>query len=138
MKKIPNSEDSLVLRTDFSDDLAWERLCANIQKPLGEFQAYVNFLSDPEYEGITVEELIKIVPENSNHTCIFIVDKVAISHPEHPILVVDLYEEPGRAFRVIPSQMCSVENNLSIANMDFYEFADDVDEDGIFRDFSDT
>jgi hypothetical protein len=38
-------------------------------------------------------------------------------------------------FRVIPSQMWSVENNLSIANMDFFEFADAVGDDGIFRGF---
>jgi len=34
--------------------------------------------------------------------------------------------------------MCSVENNLSIANMDFSEFADNVDKDGIFRGFPDS
>jgi hypothetical protein len=32
--------------------------------------------------------------------------------------------------------MASVENNLSIANMDFIDFAESVDEDGIFRGFS--
>ena len=46
-----------------------------------------------------------------------------------------MYDEPGRTFRVIPSEMWSVENNLSIANMDFAEFADAVDEDGVFRGF---
>jgi hypothetical protein len=29
----------------------------------------------------------------------------------------------------------SIENNLSIANMDFAEFADSVNEDGVFRGF---
>jgi hypothetical protein len=49
---------------------------------------------------------------------------------------VDLFEEPGRAFRLIPSEMWAVENNLSIANMDFAEFADAVDADDVFRGFS--
>jgi hypothetical protein len=49
-----------------------------------------------------------------------------------------LYEEPGRTFRVIPSEMWSVENNLSVANMDFYEFADNVDLDGVFRGFPES
>jgi Domain of unknown function (DUF6924) len=31
--------------------------------------------------------------------------------------------------------MWSVENNLSIANMDFEDFADATDDDGIFRGF---
>jgi len=51
------------------------------------------------------------------------------------VLVVDLYDEPGRSFRVVPQEAWSVENNLSISNMDFEEFADSVDADGVFRGF---
>jgi hypothetical protein len=29
----------------------------------------------------------------------------------------------------------SIENNLSLFNMDFWEFADNVDDDGVFRGF---
>ena len=63
---------------------------------------------------------------------------IALSHPEHPILVVDLNDEPGRAFRVVPREMWSVENNLSLANLDYRDFADDVGPDGIFRGFTDA
>jgi hypothetical protein len=48
---------------------------------------------------------------------------------------MDLCNRRGRTFRAIPSQIQGIENNLSIANMDFYEFADWVDEDGVFRGF---
>jgi len=51
------------------------------------------------------------------------------------VLVVDLYSDPGRSFRVIPSELWGVENNLSLANIDFEEFADAVDRDGVFRGF---
>jgi hypothetical protein len=54
---------------------------------------------------------------------------------EHHLLVIDLAREPGREFRAVPSAIQSIENNLSIANMDFAEFAGAVDEDGVFRDF---
>jgi len=63
------------------------------------------------------------------------VDRVALTDPEHPILVVDLMDQPGRTFRVIPSEAWGVENNLSIANMGFEEFAEAADEDGVFRGF---
>jgi hypothetical protein len=66
---------------------------------------------------------------------LMIVDDVTVRSPEHPILVVDLWREPGRGFRAVPAAVQSIENNLSIANMDFAEFADAVDEDGIFRGF---
>jgi hypothetical protein len=57
-------------------------------------------------------------------------------HSEHPVLIVDLFERSGREFRAIPSTVQSIENNLSLANMDFEEFAEAVDDDRIFRGFS--
>jgi hypothetical protein len=41
----------------------------------------------------------------------------------------------GRTFRSIPSEVEPIVANLSIANMDFGEFADSADPDGIFRGF---
>lgn len=41
----------------------------------------------------------------------------------------------GAASGLSPLSLWGIENNLSIANMDFDEFADAVDEDGVFRDF---
>ena len=138
MKQIPETEDSLVLRTDFSNSKAWQSVCASIEKPVGEFRAYVDFIDDPQYDKLSPEQILSLIPENSDRTFIFIVDDVTITHKEHPVLVLDLYDEPGRTFRVIPSEMWSVENNLSISNMDFEEFADEVDEDGILRGFSES
>jgi hypothetical protein len=67
-----------------------------------------------------------------------VVDRITIASPEFPVLVIDLYADRGRTFRAIPSQIQSIENNLSIANMDFFEFADHVDLDGIFRGFPES
>jgi hypothetical protein len=136
LKYIPDTQNALVLRTDFSDESVWELISTAIQEPVGDFQAYVEFLSDPAYSGLTPEQLMLLVPQESDHTFLFIVDQLSIFHPEHPILVIDLLNEPGRSFRVIPSEMWSVENNLSVANMDFHEFANSVDPDHIFRGFS--
>jgi hypothetical protein len=49
--------------------------------------------------------------------------------------VVDLHRQRGRTFRAIPSQIRAIENNLSLANMDFAEFADNAGADGVFRGF---
>ena len=120
---------------DFADDSAWEPICAAIREPVGKFRAYVDFLSDSEYDGLSAERLTTLVPKGSGQT--FIVDRIALSF-RHPILVVDLYDDPGRTFRVIPSEMWSIEHNLSIANIEFHEFADNVDRDGIFRGFPES
>ncbi len=135
LKKIPTTKNSLALRTDFSDESAWAAICSAMQKPVGEFRAYVHFVSDSEYEGVSIEQLPSILSEDSHRSFAFIIDHMALSHPEHPILVVDLHDKPGRTFRVIPSESWAVENNLSIANMGFEDFADAVDRDGIFRGF---
>jgi hypothetical protein len=136
VKVIPRTKQALVVRTDFSDDTAWHALCTAIQEPVGEYQfrAYVDFLSDPAYDGLTPDQLRSLMP-NPVRSFFFVIDRMALSHPEHPILVVDLYREPGRSFRVIPSEMWGVENNLSLSNMDFDEFARSVDQDGVFRGF---
>lgn len=138
MKPIPATEDSLVLRTDFSDESGWQQICAAIERPVGDFQARVTFVSDPEFAGLTVAQLVAATSHDPNRSFAFLVDHTALSHPEHPILVVELEDEPGAFFRVIPSEMWSVENNLSLANMDFWDFADAADGDGIFRGFAST
>jgi hypothetical protein len=138
MKQLPQTQNPLVLRTDFSDQAAWETIRASIQKPVGifRFRAHVEFLDDVGYAGLTKDKLLELVPKNYAHSFIVIADRTAISHPEHPLLIVDLFEGSGNKFRSISSQIQGIENNLSIANMDFEEFAEAVDEDGIFRGFT--
>ena len=135
MRQIPETENALVLRTDFSNEAVWEKIRALIQKPAGlfRFRANVEFLSDTDYADITKDQLLELIPRNYNHNFMIIVDQLAISQTDHPLLIVDLYEKSGREFRAVPSQIQGIENNLSIANMDFEEFAESVDQDGIFR-----
>jgi hypothetical protein len=135
MKEFPATENPLAIRTDFLDEQAWQTICAAIEEPNSEygFKATVNFISDPEYAGLTPEQLLSLV--SKDETFAFIIDHVALTAKDNPILVVDLHHERGRTFRVIPSEMWGVENNLSIANMGFEEFADNVDSEGIFRGF---
>jgi len=97
MKPIPETLDSPVLRTDFSDDAAWNEVCVAIETPTPDdgFQAYVEFISDPDFEGISIEQVLGSVSQSGPRrpTFLFIVDQQAIAGPEHPILVLDLYTE---------------------------------------------
>lgn len=136
MKKLPSTDNSLLLRTNFADDLAWNSLCDVVQKPNEEgFRAYFDCVSDSSYDGLTIERLTNLAIDNEEHSFICVADLITLTDPEQPILVIDCYDQPGRTFRVIPSEVCGVENNLSIANMDFEEFADSCDPDGVFRGF---
>lgn len=100
------------------------------------FRAHVELLDDVEYAGITQDQVLQLIPGNYNHSSIAIVDQIAIAHPEHPLLIVDLFEGSGHALRAVPSAVQSIEKNLSIANMGFVEFAEAVDGEGVFRGFS--
>ena len=134
MKRLPRSDQALVIRTDFSDDAAWNTVVAAIQQPVEGFFAYVDFVDDAAFSGLTVEQLVALRDDLSKSYAI-VADAVTMSGVEHPLLIVDLIEELGRTFRAVPSAIQSIENNLSIANMDFWEFADNVDADGVFRAF---
>lgn len=135
MKSLPETRDAPVLRTDFSNDSAWDALCEAIQQEGEEgFHAYVECVSDPEFANVSPGDLLAHA-RGTGRSYLFVVDAQAITDDEHPVLVLDLETEPGRTFRVIPAEIWGVENNLTIANMDFREFADAADEDGVFRGF---
>mgnify|MGYP000132335464 FL=1 len=56
--------------------------------------------------------------------------------PGHPIQVIDLSTESRRPFRCIARELWGVDNNLNIANMDWQEFADKTNRDGVLWGFA--
>jgi len=133
MSGLPKTKKSIVLRVDFTDDAAWSDVCSAISTPAGNFRVAVEFVSDPQFDRLTVDRLLELVPPSSKKTFIFLVDEQTISDPEHPLLTVDLFQDKGRNFREIPAQVAAIENNLAIANMDWEDFALNTDKDGVFR-----
>lgn len=136
---LPQPEDltSLVLRVDFTDDVAWEAIRAAITGAHEYLTA--TFVSDPVFADVSVEALVEAVAaasEDEKLTYVFIADAVAMVDEEHPLLVVDLFDEPGRSFRVPPRWFADVSANLAIANLDFEEFADATDGLSTFRGFA--
>jgi hypothetical protein len=95
----------------------------------------VEFIDDIDFADLRKDQLLESLPTDYHHSFIIVVDQTAISHPEHPLLIIDLFDRSVREFRALPTQIQGIENNLSIANMDFEEFANSVDKDGILRGF---
>lgn len=128
---------ALVVRTDFSDHPTWEAVRAAIQAPVGDYPFYANveFVDERQYAGLDTERAIAVLEPLTPYHFVMLADSLTMTHHEHPLLVIDLFTERGRTFRALPSQIQSIENNLSIANMDFAEFANAVDADGVFRSF---
>jgi hypothetical protein len=83
--------------------------------------------------GYSADALTRTI--NGQYAIFFVADTTTMEHRDRPILCINLFASQQQ-FRVIPSELLAVENNLSLANMDYEEFADAVDAEGIFRGFS--
>ncbi|KUJ42164.1 hypothetical protein ACZ90_67755 [Streptomyces albus subsp. albus] len=134
----PDDLTSLVLRTDFSSEAAWETLQAAINGS-GDYRN-ATFVSDSSFTDVSVQALVDAdaAADDDNKLCyLFLADATTMTGAEHLLLAVDLYAEPGRTFRVPPRWYADVSNNLTIANMDFSEFADATDESDTYYGFGD-
>ena len=132
----PDDLTSLVLRTDFGSEGAWEMLQAAVDCCHQYRQA--TYVSDQAYAGMTIEALVEIdagADAAEKLAYLFLADAVTMAQVGRPLLAVDLYDEPGRTFRVPARWFADISANLSLANMDFYEFADAVDESGTYQGF---
>jgi len=131
-----NDDATPVIRTDFTDEATWKKIKREVSaKYFMGYSANVQFIDDPQNDGVTGQELLQRIPGLDSYGCIFVADAATMSSEEHHLLVLDPYNPEGQTFRVIPSEAWGVENNLSIANMDYSEFAGAADADGIFRGF---
>ena len=125
-----------VIRTDFTDEAAWNKIQRDVAATnIMGFSANVRFIDDVQYSKVTGQKLLQRVSGLNEYGCIFIADATAMFSTEHHLLVLDPSNPTGKTFRVIPSEAWVVENNLSIANMDYSEFADSAEPDGVFRGF---
>jgi hypothetical protein len=130
---LPGLDSSLLVRTDFASDDAWQELSDEAQQESQDgFRAYLVPVSDPALDHLDWETVRAALPVGDHGALVlFIADSTTRNSPDHPVLAVDLSRDAGdRPFRCIPSELCSVENNLNLANMDWEDFAGAVDDDG--------
>jgi hypothetical protein len=131
----PATKNAPFVRTDFADDRAWNEIVAAVRAESPEgFLANVDTVTDPAFDEAQPTDLAASAARLNSHSVLFVADTLTMQHAEHPIICLDLHTL-GNQFRVVPAELQGVENNLSIANMDFEEFASSVNADGIFRGF---
>lgn len=134
MPEIPSGDGAPLIRTDFSNDGAWDALVGAATATSDDgFIANLTILNDVAFEDIN-PTLMEELATQSEHAVIFVADARTLRNIEQPVLCIDT-EIKGRSFRAVPRVLWSIENNLSLANMDFDEFVDALDENGIYRGF---
>jgi hypothetical protein len=157
----PPDLHGLLIRTDYSDDAAWAAVRGLLSQPDDEgFTASLTYVEGAAYDGLTPEALRAMAAEGPDITYVVVADRVTMTDPEHSLLLIDVYDYdededesdeddeddeddldadpddgPAPTFRAVPDRIATITANLEIANMDFEEFADSVDGDGVFRGF---
>ena len=148
--------DKLVVRTHFGDDKAWQAVLALAAESWGDeddaedegFESTTYPVDDPTLAGVAVDALRDTLASIDEYlSVVFVADEETMRHPQHPLLAVNLDDEPnfldeegsafGRQFRIVPRQASGVHVNLTLANMDYTDWAQTAKEtpDGVFVDF---
>jgi hypothetical protein len=154
-------EATPLIRTDFIDDAAWQELVDQASKPVdfdhpdnpdpGEdgYVPYIAPVEDRRYEAMSGPALADIaMAADLMQGYALLADARSMSEAaaggELTVTYVDLspyaVEDaklfdtfPGNSFRCVVTEVASIEANLSIANLDFSDFVDSVDADGVYR-----
>ncbi len=140
-----------LVRTDFSDDAAWNRIVSEAKagdtSAPGEDGYVPNVvpIEDRRLAGVTAQGFAaRWKGRQSSAGYLLLADATAMDEAAagKPVTLVyeDLTVTPadaaefgwtyGRTFRCALNQVSSTEANLSLANMDFSDFADDADRHG--------
>ncbi|MFC0541352.1 DUF6924 domain-containing protein [Kutzneria chonburiensis] len=148
--------DKVVVRTHFGDDEAWQAVLALAAESWGDdedadeegFESTTYPVDDPTLAGASIEALRDTLASIDEYlSVVFIADEETMRHPLHPLLAVNLDDEPnyldkeesvfGRQFRIVPRQASGLHVNLTLANMDYTDWADTAKNsaDGVFTEF---
>lgn len=66
---------------------------------------------------------------------VFIADERAMQSPDHPLLACSRIPSERPRFRVAVDHLWGPENNLTLYNMDWADYVDAVQPDGVYRGF---
>jgi len=134
MSKIPGDTASILVRTCFTRPQSWRRLQHALRTPSpGEgFLPTLDEVDDPAWEDASPEDVLAAAGE---FRVVVVADEKALSEPGFPALVLRRIDSQVHRIRAVATEMWSIENNLSLFNMDFEDFIRSADEDGVFRGF---
>jgi hypothetical protein len=162
--EVLESDSTPLIRTDFTDAGAWRTVVTEVSRPVdfdhpdnpdpGDdgFAPEITPLDDRTFDGLTAAALGEAFTAGVALGYALLADARAMAEArtggEITLDYVDLsVTDPedaelfhsflGRSFRCAVREIASIDANLSIANMDFDDFAGNTDADGVFRGFAD-
>lgn len=135
MRRLPRVNDSLLVRTDFSDNRAWAEICAEARRVSEDgLMAFLVPVNDRTYDGASWQAVLDAVPANEMGAAVlFIADTEAMTLPGHPVLAVSRLAGDGSPFRCVTAELACLETNLNLAKLGWADFVSQVGADGVFR-----
>ena len=129
---LPTGQGALLIRTDFAHPEQWQTLLTQTSTPTPDgVVANLLTVDHPRWQSASPADLAAAAPGE----LLILADTVALSSPDLPVLVLSTQDEQLEQLRVAASALASVENNLTLANMDWRDFTEATDPDGVFRGF---
>jgi hypothetical protein len=137
MKVLPQVDSPLLVRTDFSDETAWQALLAVVTTASAAgARANTHIVDDPAYTDLTAAQVVEQAPAGPLGELLVVADKTAVTAPDMPLLVIYRPGTPDHeGLRVVAAQLATVENGVTGAGRDWDEIADAADDEGVFRGF---
>ncbi|MFC9327377.1 DUF6924 domain-containing protein [Kitasatospora sp. NPDC057015] len=141
---------ALIIRTDFSDEPAWQSLCNELSKSWGDgdYDPVVHIVDDPAWSGAAAHAVVTAVSADEDLSVVFLADRTTMGDHDHALLAVAVltrddcgsdeeFEAYGGSVRAVPAGVHDIHANLSIGNLDFADVADAarLDPAGVFRSF---
>lgn len=132
--RLPVSDSTLLVRTDFGDDRSWRGITDSLGEPdegdrLPTGDAFYEkwglgalVVDDREFAHLQPGQVPALVRPDGHTTMVALADATTMEDPAHPLFVVDLYDTPGQAARVPLAEVGSMAINLEIANTEFASF----------------
>jgi hypothetical protein len=137
---LEGAEDRLlVVRTGFADPDGWAVVLGEIGAPWPGDQAdAIVLVDDPAYAGWPLDRLTAAVraatgPDAAGPVALAVADTLTCASGDRPLIVADVTGDPAnRPFRAVPTTLYSLYANLSVANADWQDYTDRL-EDGLLR-----
>ncbi|MCZ4605738.1 hypothetical protein O3S80_18670 [Streptomyces sp. Lzd4kr] len=123
--------EALVVRTDFSDDEAWQVVVEQLAEPCAQYERHTHAVDDRAFGEASPEEVVlSTLLGDPRLEVVFLADAVSM-RGEHALLAVSTRdeeldeddEELGCEFRLLPALVNEMHVNLAIGHLDFWEYA---------------
>lgn len=137
-----------LIRSDFTDEGKWLVTLDVARAPYSAgpadsdtFSASFQVLDDPQYDGITVTDVVDSLPCTSGDSVderidsiddlpagsypgVILADRRTLDSQDHLFVVVDLYENPGHSVRVPANKLWIATSSMETASQLFEEWSD--------------